>query len=127
MNSECQCIPYNILLDSSNAMEIIRRYDIIVDATDNVATRYLLNDCCVLLNKVLVSGSALRMEGQVTKIFSKQVKETKPKDKTMFIPSQQLTVYNHGEGPCFRCLFPKPPPPETVTNCSDGGVLGVGK
>jgi adenylyltransferase/sulfurtransferase len=78
----------------------MKPYDIIVDATDNMATRYLLNDACVLLKKPLVSGSALRMEGQ-------------------------LTVYNHEGGPCYRCLFPKPPPPETVTNCSEGGVLGV--
>ena len=80
----------------------LRRFDIVVDATDNVATRYLLNDACVLANKVLVSGSALRLEGQ-------------------------LTVYNYQGGPCYRCLFPTPPPPETVTNCSDGGVLGVGQ
>ena len=73
-----------------------------MDATDNMATRYLLNDSCILLNKTLVSGSALRMEGQVT-------------------------VYNYEGGPCYRCLFPKPPPTETVTNCSEGGVLGVGK
>ena len=85
------------LLDSH-----LRRFDIVVDATDNVATRYLLNDACVLANKVLVSGSALRLEGQ-------------------------LTVYNYQGGPCYRCLFPTPPPPETVTNCSDGGVLGVGQ
>jgi len=65
-----------------------------------MATRYLLNDACVLSKKVLVSGSALRMEGQVT-------------------------VYNYEGGPCYRCLFPKPPSPETVTNCSEGGVIGV--
>src|SRR5947209_1543162 len=76
-------------------------YDIIIDSTDNVATRYLLNDACILAGKPLVSGSALRMEGQ-------------------------LTVYNYRGGPCYRCLFPKPPPPETVTNCADGGVLGTG-
>ncbi|CAG8562448.1 3451_t:CDS:10 [Paraglomus brasilianum] len=94
------CIAYNILLDSSNALKIIKAYDIIVDATDNVATRYLLNDACVITGKPLVSGSALRMDGQ-------------------------LTVYNYKNGPCYRCLFPKPPPPETVVNCSDGGVLGA--
>jgi molybdopterin/thiamine biosynthesis adenylyltransferase len=75
-------------------------YSVILDCTDNVATRYLLNDACVLLNKPLVSGSALRFEGQ-------------------------LTVYHYG-GPCYRCLFPQPPPPNTVTNCSEGGVLGPG-
>uniref|UniRef100_A0A0L8HNT4 Rhodanese domain-containing protein n=1 Tax=Octopus bimaculoides TaxID=37653 RepID=A0A0L8HNT4_OCTBM len=70
------------------------------DASDNVATRYLVNDTCVIIGKPLVSGSALRFEGQ-------------------------LTVYNYDGGPCYRCLFPQPPLPETVTNCSDGGVLGV--
>ncbi|XP_065831242.1 adenylyltransferase and sulfurtransferase MOCS3-like [Oscarella lobularis] len=100
LNSLVECIPYKIMLDSLNALSIIEQYDIVLDATDNVATRYLLNDACVLLGKPLVSGSALRFEGQ-------------------------LTTYNYEGGPCYRCLFPKPPPPETVTNCSDGGVLGV--
>ncbi|ROL42779.1 Adenylyltransferase and sulfurtransferase MOCS3 [Anabarilius grahami] len=75
-------------------------YDIVADCSDNVPTRYLVNDACVLARKPLVSASALRMEGQ-------------------------LTVYNYRGGPCYRCLYPSPPPPETVTNCSDGGVLGV--
>jgi len=100
INSSVHCVPYHLALDSSNAADIIKQYNIVVDATDNVATRYLLNDACVLLGKPLVSGSALRFEGQ-------------------------LTVYNYSGGPCYRCLYPKPPPPETVTNCSDGGVLGV--
>ncbi|KAJ3187006.1 Molybdenum cofactor synthesis protein 3 [Gaertneriomyces sp. JEL0708] len=100
LSSLCDCVAYNTLIDSSNALELIRPYDIVLDATDNVATRYLLNDACVLLDKVLVSGSALRMDGQ-------------------------LTVYHYQGGPCYRCIFPKPPPAETVTNCSDGGVLGV--
>ncbi|XP_033095358.1 adenylyltransferase and sulfurtransferase MOCS3-like [Anneissia japonica] len=99
LNSGCQCIPYHVQLDSTNAMDIIKNYDIVLDCTDNAATRYLLNDACVLSKKPLVSGSALRFEGQ-------------------------LTVYNHEGGPCYRCLYPKPPPPEAVTNCSDGGVLG---
>ncbi|CAI2175944.1 18088_t:CDS:2 [Funneliformis geosporum] len=100
LNSLCQCVAYDILLDSSNALEIIEKYDIVIDATDNVATRYLLNDACVMAGIPLVSGSALRMDGQ-------------------------LTIYNYKGGPCYRCLFPKPPPPESVLNCSDGGVLGV--
>uniref|UniRef100_A0A3P8TU58 Adenylyltransferase and sulfurtransferase MOCS3 n=1 Tax=Amphiprion percula TaxID=161767 RepID=A0A3P8TU58_AMPPE len=75
-------------------------YDIVADCSDNVPTRYLVNDACVISGKPLVSASALRMEGQ-------------------------LTVYNYRGGPCYRCLYPVPPPPETVTNCSDGGVLGV--
>ncbi|KAI9488935.1 hypothetical protein BDB00DRAFT_771595 [Zychaea mexicana] len=100
IHPHCHVTPYPILLDSSNALSIIKQYDVVLDATDNVATRYLLNDACVLAGKPLVSGSALRMDGQ-------------------------LTVYNHNGGPCYRCLHPVPPPPETVTNCSDGGVLGV--
>lgn len=100
LNSLVECIPYHLQLDSTNALRLIKQYDVVLDATDNVATRYLLNDTCILANKPLVSGSALRFEGQ-------------------------LTVYNYEGGPCYRCLYPKPPPPETVTNCSDGGVLGV--
>ncbi|KAF9377441.1 Molybdenum cofactor synthesis protein 3 [Podila verticillata] len=100
INPHCQVVPYDLVLDSSNAQPIINQYDIVIDATDNVATRYLLNDACVLGNKPLVSGSALRLDGQ-------------------------LTIYNYRGGPCYRCLFPTPPPAETVTNCSDGGVLGV--
>ncbi|XP_071962646.1 adenylyltransferase and sulfurtransferase MOCS3-like isoform X2 [Antedon mediterranea] len=99
LNSGCHYIPYHQQLDRTNAMDIIKDYDIVLDCTDNAATRYLLNDACVLSRKPLVSGSALRFEGQ-------------------------LTVYNHEGGPCYRCLYPKPPPPEVVTNCSDGGVLG---
>uniref|UniRef100_A0A6M2DLR5 Adenylyltransferase and sulfurtransferase MOCS3 homolog n=1 Tax=Xenopsylla cheopis TaxID=163159 RepID=A0A6M2DLR5_XENCH len=100
LNSTVNLIPHNTVLSSANAMDIIKKYDIVLDCTDNVATRYLLNDCCIMTNRPLVSGSALQMEGQ-------------------------LTVYGYKNGPCYRCLFPVPPPPETVTNCGDGGVLGT--
>ncbi|XP_077267440.1 ubiquitin-like activating enzyme 4 [Temnothorax americanus] len=100
LNSFVKVTPYKIQLDSKNALDIIRNYDIVIDATDNAATRYLLNDACVLSGKPLVSGSALRFEGH-------------------------LSVFNYKNGPCYRCIFPKPPPPETVTNCGDGGVLGA--
>lgn len=100
LNSTIKVTAYDEQLDSQNALDIIKNYDIVLDATDNVATRYLLNDACVLVSKPLVSGSALQFEGQ-------------------------LTVYNYRNGPCYRCLFPKPPPPETVTNCGDGGVIGA--
>lgn len=76
-------------------------YDVVIDCSDNVPTRYLLNDVCVLYNVPLVSGSALQLEGQ-------------------------LTVYHYKNGPCYRCLFPTPPPAHTVTSCGDGGVLGTG-
>ena len=101
INSNVVFEAINCRLNRSNASEIISKYDIIIDGTDNPMTRYLLSDVCVLNNKPLVSGSALRFEGQ-------------------------LTVYNYdSETPCYRCLFPTPPPAGTVTNCSDGGVLGV--
>lgn len=100
LNSNVRISEHSLQLDSSNALNIVQQYDVVIDATDNVATRYLLNDACVISGKPLVSGSALRLEGQ-------------------------LTVYNHHQGPCYRCIFPKPPPPETVTNCGDGGVLGA--
>lgn len=100
LNSDINVTSHHTLLNSSNALEIFKNYDIVVDASDNVATRYLLNDACVLLKKPLVSGSALMLEGQ-------------------------LTVYNYQNGPCYRCIFPKPPPKDTVMNCGDGGVLGA--
>ncbi|XP_050990189.1 adenylyltransferase and sulfurtransferase MOCS3 [Labeo rohita] len=100
LNSSVHCVPYHLQLSRENAIQLIQQYDIVADCSDNVPTRYLVNDACVLTGKPLVSASALRMEGQ-------------------------LTVYNYRGGPCYRCLYPKPPPPETVTNCSDGGVLGV--
>ncbi|KAJ1340944.1 hypothetical protein BSLG_004417 [Batrachochytrium salamandrivorans] len=87
-------------LKTDSAAASVHSFDLVVDGTDNVTTRYLLNDACVLLGKTLVSGSALRMDGQ-------------------------LTVYNHQGGPCYRCIFPVPPPPETVSNCNQAGVLGV--
>ncbi|KAF9951064.1 hypothetical protein BGZ72_007323 [Mortierella alpina] len=88
LNPHCEVIVHNLVLESSNAQPIIDAYDIVIDATDNVASRYLLNDACVLGRKPLVSGSALRLDGQ-------------------------LTVYNYNGGPCYRCLFPTPPPSET--------------
>ncbi|KAL1492130.1 hypothetical protein ABEB36_012619 [Hypothenemus hampei] len=101
INRNIRIIPVNQLLDS-NRMKLIMsktKYDVVIDGSDNVATRYLLNDSCVLNGVPLVSGSALQTEAQ-------------------------LTVFNHQNGPCYRCLFPVPPPPETVTSCGDGGVLG---
>lgn len=100
LNSDVAVNTHHVLLNSKNALEIFTNYDLIVDASDNVATRYLLNDACVLLKKPLVSGSALQLEGQ-------------------------MTVYNYLNGPCYRCIFPQPPPKETVMNCGDGGVLGA--
>ena len=87
-------------LDSSNAMELFAQYDLIVDGTDNFATRYLVNDACVLLGKPYVWGSIYRFDGQAS-------------------------VFWAGHGPCYRCLYPEPPPPGMVPSCAEGGVLGV--
>ncbi|XP_040285235.1 adenylyltransferase and sulfurtransferase MOCS3 [Bufo bufo] len=100
LNSSVEYLPYKMMLNPGNALQLIQQYDVIADCSDNVPTRYLINDACVAAGKPLVSASALRWEGQ-------------------------LTVYNHKGGPCYRCLFPVPPPAETVTNCADGGVLGI--
>ena len=99
LNSECRLRTHILALSRENALAIVQDYDLVLDCTDNVATRYLLNDACVLAGKALVSASALRTEGQ-------------------------LTVYGFNGGPCYRCLFPQPPPASTVVNCSDGGVIG---
>ncbi|XP_026474889.1 adenylyltransferase and sulfurtransferase MOCS3-like, partial [Ctenocephalides felis] len=98
LNSTTNFIKHETLLTSTNAMDIIKDYDLVLDCTDNVATRYLLNDCCILLKRPLISEVLYQMEGQ-------------------------LTVYGYRNGPCYRCIFPVPPPPETVTNCGDGGVI----
>ena len=87
-------------LDSSNVMELFAQYDLIVDGTDNFATRYLVNDACVLLNKPYVWGSIYRFDGQAAVFWSEY-------------------------GPCYRCLYPEPPPPGMVPSCAEGGVLGV--
>ncbi|XP_036605184.1 adenylyltransferase and sulfurtransferase MOCS3 [Trichosurus vulpecula] len=100
LNSAVQCVPYAEALTPATALDLVRRYDVVADCSDNVPTRYLVSDACVLAGRPLVSASALRLEGQ-------------------------LTVYHYQDGPCYRCVFPTPPPAETVTNCADGGVLGV--
>ncbi|CAK9163906.1 unnamed protein product [Ilex paraguariensis] len=100
VNSTIQIVEHKEAFRTSNALEIMSKYDIVVDATDNVPSRYMINDCCVVLGKPLVSGAALGMEGQ-------------------------LTVYNYNGGPCYRCLFPVPPPTTACQRCSDSGVLGV--
>lgn len=100
LNRLVQIDTHNVQLTSRNANQIVSNYDVIVDCSDNVATRYLINDSCVLNRKPLVSGSAIKWEGQ-------------------------LTVYNYGNGPCYRCIFAQPPPPEAVLNCGDGGILGA--
>jgi len=100
LNPDIQIDPIEARLTSENALEILKDYDVIVDGTDNFPTRYLVNDACVLLGKPNVYGSIFRFEGQVT-------------------------IFGHPGGPCYRCLYPEPPPPGLVPSCAEGGVLGV--
>ncbi|AVE77654.1 molybdopterin-synthase adenylyltransferase MoeB [Klebsiella michiganensis] len=100
INPEIQVVTYNTTLSSKNALEIIGEYDLVVDGTDNYPTRYLINDACVLLGKPLVYGSIFQFEGQAS-------------------------VFYAGEGPCYRCLYPEPPPPGLVPSCAEGGIVGV--
>jgi molybdopterin/thiamine biosynthesis adenylyltransferase/rhodanese-related sulfurtransferase len=100
LNPDVEVIEHNIRLDASNILDVIEPYDIVVDGADNFPTRYLLNDASVRLGKPVVSASILGFEGQIS----------------TFVPF---------EGPCYRCLFPTPPPPELAPSCGANGVLGV--
>ena len=100
LNPHVDLVTYETRLTSANAMEIFKDYDIIADGTDNFPTRYLVNDACVLLNKPNVYGSIYRFEGQAS-VFASEL------------------------GPCYRCLYPEPPPPGLVPSCAEGGVLGI--
>ena len=100
LNPDVNVITYQTRLDKENILDIFADYDIILDGTDNFSTRYLINDACVLLGKPNVHGSIFRFEGQAT-------------------------VFDPPDGPCYRCIFPDPPPPDLAPNCAEGGVLGV--
>jgi adenylyltransferase/sulfurtransferase len=100
INPFVELTTYDTALTSKNALGIIEKYDIVVDGTDNFPTRYLVNDACVLLGKPNVYGSIFRFEGQAS-------------------------VFSTRDGPCYRCLYPDPPPPGTVPSCAEGGVFGV--
>jgi sulfur-carrier protein adenylyltransferase/sulfurtransferase len=100
INPYTEVVLHEVRLDSSNATEIFAQYDLIVDGTDNFATRYLVNDACVLLGKPYVWGSIYRFDGQASVFWAEH-------------------------GPCYRCLYPEPPPPGMVPSCAEGGVLGV--
>jgi sulfur-carrier protein adenylyltransferase/sulfurtransferase len=100
INPYVEVILHETQLDSDNALEIFAQYDLIVDGTDNFATRYLVNDACVLLGKPYVWGSIYRFDGQASVFWAEY-------------------------GPCYRCLYPEPPPPGMVPSCAEGGVLGV--
>src|SRR5579883_3428396 len=100
INPNVEVIPYETRLTSENALDIFKDFDLVADGTDNFSTRYLVNDACVLLGKPNVYASIFRFEGQASVFYAK-------------------------EGPCYRCLYPEPPPPGLVPSCAEGGVLGV--
>ena len=100
LNPEVEVETHDVALSSENALELLVGYDIIVDGTDNFPTRYLVNDACVILGKPNVYGSIFRFEGQAS-------------------------VFATKDGPCYRCLYPEPPPPGLVPSCAEGGVLGI--
>jgi adenylyltransferase/sulfurtransferase len=100
LNPNVEIVKHEVALTSENALDIIKDYDLVVDGTDNFPTRYLVNDACVLLGKPNVYGSIFRFEGQAT-------------------------VFAYEGGPCYRCLYPEPPPPGLVPSCAEGGVLGI--
>jgi adenylyltransferase/sulfurtransferase len=100
INPNIRIVKHEVALTSENAMEIVKDYDIVADGTDNFPTRYLVNDVCVLLGKPNVYGSIFRFEGQAS-------------------------VFAAEGGPCYRCLYPEPPPPGLVPSCAEGGVLGI--
>ncbi len=100
LNPDIEVVPYTDRLNSENIIDIIKDYDVILDGSDNFPTRYLVNDACVMLGKPLSHGAIFRFDGQATTI----------------IP---------GEGPCYRCLYEVPPPPDLVPSCQEAGVLGV--
>jgi molybdopterin/thiamine biosynthesis adenylyltransferase/rhodanese-related sulfurtransferase len=100
INPEVQVDLHEVRITAANALDLLRPYDVVVDGTDNFPTRYLVNDACVLLNKPNVYGSIFRFDGQAS-------------------------VFYPGQGPCYRCLYPEPPPPGEVPSCAEGGVLGI--
>ena len=100
LNPALNVVKHDTLLSSANALDILKDYDVVADGTDNFPTRYLVNDACVLLGKPNADGSIFRFEGQAS-------------------------VFGAKDGPCYRCLYPEPPPPGLVPSCAEGGVLGI--
>ncbi|KAH7086402.1 hypothetical protein FB567DRAFT_527861 [Paraphoma chrysanthemicola] len=107
LNPNVRLVPHIARLTPDTAVSTIRNYDLVLDCTDTPASRYLISDACVLLGKPLISASALRIDGQL-----------------MVLNNPPLPRGDANGGPCYRCVFPKPPPPESVVSCGDGGILG---
>ncbi|GCE16896.1 hypothetical protein KDK_06960 [Dictyobacter kobayashii] len=100
LNPDVKVVTYIERLDETNVKQLVSEYDLIIDGTDNFPTRYMLNDAALIFNKPVVHGSVFRFEGQVT-------------------------VFKPYDGPCYRCLYPEPPPPALAPSCAEAGVLGV--
>lgn len=107
LNPNVKFLPHKSRLTPDVALAVFKDYDLVLDCTDNPASRYLISDTCVMLAKTLVSASALRIDGQL-----------------MVLNNPPLPAGDAKGGPCYRCIFPKPPPPESVVSCGDGGILG---
>lgn len=103
LNPDIKVIPYQTRLNSDNAQDVLAEYDLVADGTDNFETRFLLNDICFFMRKPLVSGAMLQFEGQIS----------------------TFKAYEAGDNPCYRCVFPVPPPPEIAQTCGEAGVLGA--
>jgi adenylyltransferase/sulfurtransferase len=112
LNPDVHVVRIDERLDASNALRTIERFDIVLDGSDNFPTRYLLNDACYLLHRPLVSGAILQFEGQVTTFDFRR-------------DERAAGATRRDESPCYRCLFPNPPPPGSVPNCAQAGVFGV--
>jgi adenylyltransferase/sulfurtransferase len=109
VNPDCNVIEHKVVVNSSNVLDLVAQYDIIIDGTDNFPTRYCVNDACVMLKKPNVYGSIFRFEGMVTVFASHLPNPLRPGEN----------------GPCYRCMYPEPPDPGSVPSCAEGGVLGV--
>jgi adenylyltransferase/sulfurtransferase len=109
VNPDCNVIEHKTIVNSSNVMELIRDYDVVIDGTDNFPTRYCVGDACVIAKKPNVYGSIFRFEGMVT----------------VFAPHLPNPLRDGERGPCYRCMYPEPPDPGSVPSCAEGGVIGV--
>src|SRR5271170_1017588 len=109
LNPDVNIIEHKTVVNSSNVLDLVKDYDIIIDGTDNFPTRYCVNDACVILKKPNVYGSIFRFEGMIT----------------VFAPHLENPLRPGENGPCYRCMYPEPPDPGSVPSCAEGGVLGV--
>lgn len=128
LDSAARVETHAVQLTPDTALGLVSGYDVVVDATDNPASRYVISDACVLAGTPLVSAAALGTDGQV-RLHPPPLRLPPPLQPPRRRPHTalsrpQISVYNHDGGPCYRCVHPEPPPQMAVTSCADGGVLG---